>query len=399
MDTQAKPRALSKRLGNVPASVMFELADRIRTLQQRGVAITDLSLGQPEVPAPNHIGKAAQKALEKPFTSYSSAAGSQELRSLIANNLSQEAESEVTPSEIIVTSGSKHALFITLLSLLDSGDELLVHEPYFPPYAEIAGLAGAQLKTIPIQCKDKFSLNVDELLSAATPKTKVILVNYPNNPAGWTLDSDSVRRIADFCTEKEIYFVSDEIYDKIVFDSRVHTHAVQYSDRSPYVIQLGSFSKTYSMVPYRLGFVVANEGVCSELLKTQRATITMVSPYIQAAGCAALQGPQDFVAERLRKYEERRNKCVALLSKQGIHASKPEGAFYLFIKMKDNIDVSRFVLKFLEKEHVAILPGEIFGSRWRNYIRISFATPDQLLYRALEKFCESYNSVGTDGFA
>jgi aspartate/methionine/tyrosine aminotransferase len=373
---------------------MFQFADRIRVLQQQGINVTDLSLGQPEVPAPAHITKALQQALEKPITSYSSPAGSQELRSLISNKLSEESGKEVSVSQVIVTCGSKHALFITLLSLLDPGDEILVHEPYFPPYAEIAGLAGAKLTTVPVatNSENRFSLDVDEMIAAVTSKTKVILVNYPNNPAGWTLDGSKVKRLTDFCTSRGIYFVSDEIYDRIVFEGKVHTHAWEYSDQSRYLIELGSFSKTYSMVPFRLGFIIANDGVCSELLKTQRATITMVSPYIQTAGCAALKGPQDFVAQRLRKYEERSNKCVELLSKQDIRVAKPEGAFYLFIKMPDNLNVTKFALDFLEEKHIAILPGEIFGIRWRNYVRMSFATPDESLYPAIEKFSKRYGS-------
>ncbi|MDA4111986.1 MAG: aminotransferase class I/II-fold pyridoxal phosphate-dependent enzyme [Thaumarchaeota archaeon] len=392
---ESKPSgALSKRLENVPASVMFEFADRIRVLQEQGINITDLSLGQPEVPAPGHIARALQRALEKPILSYTSAAGSQELRSLIANKLSQESGREVTVSQVIVTCGSKHALFITLLSLLDPGDEIIVHEPYFPPYAEIAGLTGAKLTTVPVAVNSEtgFSLDVDEMIAAVTSKTKVILVNYPNNPAGWTLDGGKIKRLADFCMSRGIYFVSDEIYDKIVFDGKVHTHAWEYSDQSRHVIELGSFSKTYSMVPYRLGFIVAKDGVCSELLKTQRATITMVSPYIQAAGSAALKGPQDFVAQRLRKYEERRDKCVELLSKQNIRVAKPEGAFYLFVKMPDKVNVAKFALDFLEEEHIALLPGEIFGIRWRNYVRMSFATPDENLYPAIERFSKRYGN-------
>jgi aspartate aminotransferase len=395
MVTRAKPGSsgsLSRRMQNVPASVMFEMADRIRVLQERGASITDLSLGQPDVPAPDHIGRAAREALETPIVSYTSAEGSHELRSLISNKISTESGKEVADSEVIVTCGSKHALFITLLSLLDPKDEMLVHEPYFPPYAEIAGLARAKLTTVPVRVDGgrRFDLDVDELLGAVTSKTRVILVNYPNNPAGWTLDRSKVRRIVDFCTSKGIYFVSDEIYDKIVFDGKTHSHAWAHSDRSDYVIGLGSFSKTYSMVPYRLGFVVASDRICSQLLKTQRATITMVSPYIQAAGVAALKGSQDFVTQRLRKYEERRNKCVELLAKQNIRVAKPEGAFYLFVKTHEKTDVNRFVLDFLEEEHVALLPGEIFGSAWRNYVRISFATPDESLYPAVEKFSKRY---------
>ena len=156
----------------------------------------------------------------------------------------------------------------------------------------------------------------------------------------------------------------------------------------------GVFSKTYSMVPYRLGFVIAKKNVCHDFLKVQRATVTMVSPYVQKAGVAALSGPQDFVSSRLEKYEERRNRCVALLRNEGIQVQNPEGAFYLFVKMPTKIgDSFRFVLEFLEKEHVALFPGSVFGSKWAGYVRISLATEDGILYPAIESFARAYRSL------
>jgi len=377
---------------------MFEFADKVRKLQQQGINVSDLSLGQPDIPAPDHISRALIESAENPITSYTSAAGSLELRNLISEFYSKESDSDTNPSDVVVTCGSKHALFISLLSLVDQGDEILVPEPYFPPYAEIAGLIGAKLKTVPISDGPQgFSLDVEKLLSAVSSRTKVILLNYPSNPAGWTLDGSKIKKIVEFCISKQIYLLSDEIYDKIVFDNRVHVHARSFAHGSNYIVELGSFSKTYSMVPYRLGFIIANKNVCSEILKSQRATITMVSPYVQAAGCAALKGPQDFVLKRLRKYEERRNSCIEILKRLDIPVVNPEGAFYLFIKMPERTNASEFATRFLEQDNIAVLPGEIFGVAWSRYVRLSFATPDAVLYPAIEKFGETYkDSVGTD---
>ena len=148
------------------------------------------------------------------------------------------------------------------------------------------------------------------------------------------------------------------------------------------------------MVPYRLGYVVAKKGVCEDLLKAQKATVTMVSPYVQKAGIAALTGPQDFVSSRLNKYQERRDRCVSLLRKNGIRVQEPEGAFYLFIKMPEKIsDAFEFVLQFLERENIALFPGSIFGKKWESYVRISFATEDESLYYALERFRQAYSSI------
>ena len=215
--------SLSKRLESVPTSVMFEFADKIRRLQQQGMNVTDLSLGQPDVPAPDHISRALRESTEKPITSYTSAAGSLELRNLISESYSNGSGIETNPDNVVVTCGSKHALFISLLSLIDQGDEILVPEPFFPPYAEIAGLIGARLKTIRIREDERsFNLDVEKLLSAVSARTKVVLLNYPNNPAGWTLDGSKVKRIVEFCISKQICLVSDEIYDKIAFDNRTH---------------------------------------------------------------------------------------------------------------------------------------------------------------------------------
>jgi aspartate/methionine/tyrosine aminotransferase len=375
---------------------MFSLADKIRQIESTGKTIVDLSLGQPEVPAPSHISKAMQASLLEPFTSYSSSAGSENLRGLIARDLGKRSGIETSPREILVTSGSKHALFITLLSTIDSGDEVLVYEPFFPPYSEILALIDGTLKTVPIvPGAEELKPDVDLLLSSIGKKTRAVLLNYPNNPAGWTLEKDEVKRVIDHCTSRGIYVISDEIYDHIVFDGRTHCPAWTFSDHSENIVHIGSFSKTYSMVPYRLGFLAAKKKVCEGVLKAQRATITMVSPFVQSAGIAALEGPQDFVTSRLAKYEQRRNKSIELLRGHGLDCPKPSGAFYIFMPLPAGAwtDAFDFTVKFLEECGVAVLPGGIFGERWKNYIRISIATEDSKLFTGLERlcsFCESH---------
>jgi aspartate aminotransferase len=374
---------------------MLSLVEKIRQMEKAGEKIIDMSVGQPEVPAPAHISEAMRNALLTPETSYATSAGSEELRKLIAQNLEKRSGIETNLGEVIVTSGSKHALFITLLSLIDPGDEVLVFEPYFPPYAEIVGFVGGILKTVPITSKqNEMKADVNSFLAAIGTKTKVVLLNYPNNPAGWTLDRSEVKRILDYCAEKGIFVVSDEIYDHIIFDGRAHCPAWTFSGQSDSAIHIGSFSKTYSMVPYRLGYVVSKKNVLDGVLKAQRATITMVSPYTQKAGIAALSGPQDFIKSRLDKYEERRNKCIAMLGKSNLVCARPAGAFYLFFPLPANVatDALEFASRLLEKYKIAVLPGGIFGEHWKNYIRISFATEDSRLYRGIEslvEFCKS----------
>lgn len=378
---------MSERLRRVKPSVMLSLASEVSRIRESGKTVIDLSLGQPDLPAPPHISDAFRQALLNPTSSYSATEGLPELRGLIAERQSAASKVETSPSQIIVTAGSKHAIFVSLLALLDSGDEVLVPEPYFPPYEEIAALVGVNLRTVPMEWSpERVRLDIDKLLGAVTRRTKVILLNYPNNPAGWTLEEADVKKVAEFCSDKGVYLVSDEIYDRIVFDGRQHCPAWAFSKGTDCLVSIGSFSKTYSMVPYRLGYLIAKSGVAREILKVVRATITMVDPYAQKAGCAALAGPQDFVTSRLAKYQERRDRCLQILRADGFVVPPPQGAFYLFVRMNDGVDVPKLANKLLNRESVAVLPGGVFGERWGQFVRMSFATADSDLFTGVQKF-------------
>jgi aspartate aminotransferase len=385
-------RHSSARVAKVPPSVMLSLAEKIDHLRASGEKVIDLSLGQPDVPAPPHVSEAMQHSLANPVISYSSSAGSEELRSLIAQDLSRRAAAEAKPSDVIITAGSKHALFISLLSILDPGDEVVVFEPYFPPYAEILALIGGAIRSVPILDSERgLKPDIQSFLGAIGKNTKAVILNYPNNPAGWTLERSEIKEIVDYCSQRRVYILSDEIYDHIVFDGMTHFPAWMFSGDSEFIISLGSFSKTYSMVPYRLGFLVAKKKIREDILKAQRATVTMVSPYVQSAGCAALKGPQDFVRSRLKKYEERRNRCCEILCNAGLRCHKPRGAFYLFFELPDQKfrnHAFEFASHLLDRYRVAVLPGGIFGERWKDYIRLSIATEDSALYQGLNYILE-----------
>jgi aspartate aminotransferase len=371
---------------------MLDLANEVKRIKDSGRQVVDLSLGQPDVPPPSHISGAMRDALASPVFSYSDTAGVVELRSLIAKMYAKSSGAQTDSSNVVVTPGSKHALFVSFLSLLDPGDEVLCPEPYFPPYAEISALVGAKLTTVPVKwAPDSVRLDLDRFLDSATRRTKVILLNYPNNPVGWTLRREEVRRVAEFCSEKGVYLVSDEIYDRIVFDGLQHCTSWAFSQGTDRIVSIGSFSKTYSMISYRLGYFVAAKSLAREMLKAVRATVTMVNPYVQQAGCAALTGPQGFVASRLAKYQWRRDRCLRILNEKGIYAPSPAGAFYLFIEVPSRWAVSDLVKTLLHEDGVAVLPGEAFGKRWRQFVRVSLGTSDSDLFtgmRALARRCQ-----------
>ena len=384
---------IARRMDSVPAAQTLDFADKVKSLVLRGIKVTDLSLGQPEVLPPKHIADALASSLIEYSSALSSTSGLPELRRLIAERCSLESGVATDSSNIIVTSGSKHALFVSLASLIERGDEVLVPEPYFPPYGEIVALLGGRMVTFPVFATDSGTrLDVDQLLSNIGPKVRTIILNYPNNPCGWTLDRNSLAKLVDFCTEHGIYLLSDEIYDKILFDGARHCPSWTFSPSSDYIVQIMSFSKTYAMVPYRLGYLVTNPELHKKILKAHRATITTVSPYIQKAGVAALEGPQDFVHERLATYQRRRDDAMKILKENGIITSKPEGTFYLPVKMPGGTNVEKFANDLLEEKHVAVLAGSAFGKSWSGFVRLSLTADDTSLLRAIEIFARAYKS-------
>jgi aspartate aminotransferase len=382
-------RLVAQRARRIPTSVMLETADVQRHLRQAGKHIIDLSLGQPEVPPPPHVVAAAQRALQTGSVEYAPSAGLAELRVALSERLRQDDGSEVSPVDIIVTCGSKHALYLALTTTIDEGDEVLVPDPCFPPYREIVAAAGGRARPVRLLARNRYAFDLTALERRVSHRTKALVLNYPNNPCGWSPSREELRRILELATERGFLVISDEIYDKIRFDGTPHTHLAAFPDFRAVTLMIGGFSKTYSMVPYRLGFLVAPRALVPSLIKLQRCTLTTVSPFIQLAGVAALQGPQDYVEERRRVYEARRNHALRLLDELNVPCVAPRGALYAFP------DLSEFALpsmaltqRLLTKTGVAVTPGIAFGRSWNHHARLAFTATDTDFATALDAFAQ-----------
>ncbi|MEM4297519.1 MAG: aminotransferase class I/II-fold pyridoxal phosphate-dependent enzyme, partial [Nitrososphaerota archaeon] len=291
---------LPRRVVRIPSSPMLTFAEKVRELKRRGVQIIDLSLGQPEEPPPSHVAEAVAKASLETRPEYESIAGLWELREAIARRLHLDDGSEVTPDRIIITSGAKHALMLSIMSLVEDGSEVLLPTPTFPPYKEIVSLAGGSPIFYKLDPSNEWYPSLSEIEGKISGRTRLVVLNYPHNPTGWEPNEDIIRRILEVASAHDVYVLSDEPYEKIILHSKVkHYHLTYFSQFSDRCIMVNSFSKTYGMIAYRLGYLVSPPHLAEQITKLQRSSITNVSPIIQQAGLAALTGPQDYVSRRL----------------------------------------------------------------------------------------------------
>lgn len=374
------------RVGRVPPTIMIGMAETARKLASTGVKVIDLALGAPEVPPPNHILDAIKKATDDGQTGFYPLQGLHELRQAIADTLKADDGSDVSPQEVVVTCGVKQATFLTVMALIDHGDEVIVPDPCFPPYREVIAVAGGVSIPFAINGIGAVRSKVPDLEKLITRRTKMILLNYPNNPSGWVPSRDDLKGILETASRHDLVVVSDEIYEKSIFDGHRHHHLTSFADMKDRVVMTNGFSKTYSMVAYRLGYMVADKKTVEEAMKLMRCTITMVPYPIQKGGIAALRGPQDFVKERVETYRRRRDRALRRFAEIGLDCRKPDGTFYLFPNIsKLGIGSMEFCRRMLEEAQVSMSPGISFGENWDNYFRLSLGVADDKLEQVLDR--------------
>lgn len=288
----------------------------------------------------------------------------------------------VTTERIIVTIGAMGALYASQLSVLEPGDQLLVPDPGYPNYRMAAELCGAQAAPYPLAAADGYQPDLDALAAAVSPRTKAIMVSSPSNPTGTVMRRDRLERIVELAERHDLYLISDECYEKIVFDGRHVSPAAIAADlgAGDRCFTVGSFSKSYAMTGWRVGYAVCPEPIAPLLVKLQEATVACAPVLSQHAALAALTGPQDCVAAMVRAYRERRDLACRLLEQAGLCRYRPEGAFYLLVDLPGRVgDTYAYARRLLRQADVAVAPGQTFGAGGRGRVRISLAAaPDQL---------------------
>lgn len=388
-------RFVSSRVSQIPSYPLLEINSVRRQLEVKGVEIIDLAGGVPEVEAPKHVIEATRDAVG--VQAEVTPMGMLALREAIVEKLKKDDGSEVDPAEVLITPGSKASLYVSILSTINAGDEILIPSPYFHPYLQQIAIAGGKPILIPCKQGETFRLRTKDIESRVTKKTKMIILNYPNNPAGWTLTKQELKEVVEIAHKYDLLVVSDEIYDKIIFDGLDHPHITSFDDARERTIMCNSFSKTYCMIRYRLGYIVADRSLVRHMAKLVIAMITQYNPFVQEAGLAALKGPQDFVDERREIYQKRRDFSVSQLNKiRGVKCSKPHGAFYVFPNLHElGIPSMELAKRLIEEAHVATTPGICFGN-WDTFLRIALTDQDENIERAIiriEDFIEKYRNT------
>jgi len=374
-------------------SATVQVMNKARALKQQGVDIMDLGGGDPDFDTPEHIQQAAIEAMRSGFTHYVASSGIPQLRKAIARKLAQENGVEVDPDKgIIVTPGGKLALYATVMALLNEGDEVILPEPAWVTYRPVIQLAGGTTVPLNLTAENGFCITDDMLKAAITPKSKLILLNSPSNPTGKVLTRGELEIIAAAARENDLYVVTDEMYEKIIFDGRQHISIASLPGMAERTVVLNGHSKAFAMTGWRLGYLAGPPALVKEIGKIQEQTATCAPSFVQIGGVAALEGPQEPVARMTAEYERRRNFFVEMLNEiPHVSCFKPEGAFYAFPKFDLGLNSIQLADMLLEKARVAGTPGSAFGAAGEGHVRFSFATSPEVLETAAKRIREMLN--------
>ncbi|UCH37164.1 MAG: pyridoxal phosphate-dependent aminotransferase [Candidatus Bathyarchaeota archaeon] len=387
------PLSFSDRVLELKAAKTFEYSDLASKLVHEGKELISFGIGQPDFQTPKHIVDAAVTALKTGFTRYVSPPGIPELRAAIATSVSAfTGAGDVKPEETLVTAGAKHAMFFTIVSCIKPGDEVILPDPAFYSYAHVIRYAGGKPVFVPLNEDSGFTMTPADVQAKITGKTRMIIVNSPHNPTGSVLKPHDFQGILTLAKERKILIASDEVYDHFTYTNDFKS-ALNDPDWRDYVIYVNSFSKTYAMTGWRLGYVVAQAPIIRRLTLFTANTVSCTTSFVQKAGVAALCGSQKFFSKVLHEYKVRRDFIHQELNRiHGVKAEKPTGAFYIFPNVKDILQKTQtsteeLAINLMKKNGVVVLPGTAFPHEAGiGYLRMSYALPREKIEQGLVLF-------------
>ncbi|MED4014826.1 pyridoxal phosphate-dependent aminotransferase [Sutcliffiella cohnii] len=390
---------LAKRVMTLTPSTTLEITAKAKALKDAGHDVIGLGAGEPDFNTPDHILNAAKAAMDKGFTKYTPSGGLPALKNEIANKLKVDNNIEYKPSEIVVCSGAKHALYLLFQVILDEGDEVIIPTPYWVSYPEQVKLADGVPVYVEGKEENNFKITAAQLKEKITPKTRAVIINSPSNPTGMVYTEQELFEIGEVCKEHNVLIVSDEIYEKLLYDGNKHISIAQLSpELKDLTIIINGVSKSHSMTGWRIGYAAGNETIIKAMTNLASHSTSNPTSIAQYATIAAYAGPQDDVETMRAAFEERLNVIFEKLNNiPGFSCIKPQGAFYLFpnvseaAKLAGLEDVDSFVKVLLDEEKVALVPGSGFGAP--NYVRLSYATSLVQLENAVDRIAKYMNKV------
>ncbi|HUV89270.1 MAG TPA: pyridoxal phosphate-dependent aminotransferase [Anaerolineae bacterium] len=373
---------ISERIANVPPSGIRRFFDIAATMED----VISLGIGEPDFDTPEPIVQAGIEALKQGKSHYTSNSGLIELRRAIAEHLDKTYGQTYNPaSEILVTVGVSEALYLAFAATLDPGDEVIIPEPCFVAYAPEVIFAGGTPVMVPTRVETDFQVTADAVKKAITPRTKALLVGYPNNPTGAVMTRERLNEIAAVAKQHDLLVISDEIYDRLVYGTR-HVCFPSLPGMYSRTILLQGFSKAYAMTGWRVGYIAAPAELMEMMRKVHQYTIMCAATVSQVAALAALQEGEPYVQQMVAEYDRRRRLIVDGLNEIGLKCFEPRGAFYAFPSVEvTGMDENEFAEKLLHEERVAVVPGSAFGEAGRGYVRCSYATAYEKIEEALER--------------
>ncbi len=378
---------ISARAAQLSPSLTLSIDSKAKAMKAEGIDVCGFGAGEPDFDTPEHIKAAAIAALEAGFTKYTPSAGLPELRQAIAEKLEADNQISYRPSQIVVSSGAKHSCYNAILATCQPGDEVLIPSPYWVSYPDMVRLAGAEPVIVPTTERNGWKMRAADFENAMTPRTKMVILNSPGNPTGAVYTREELEGIVEVAAEEDIYILSDEIYEKLVYDDAKHVSIASLSPEAyGLTITVNGFSKAYAMTGWRLGYLAAPEAVAKAVDNIQSHSTSHPCSFAQKGAIAALKGDQQPLADMRDEFSMRRDYMFDRITKiPNITAVKPQGAFYILVNISQlGLSSQNFADRLLSKANVAVVPGAAFGDD--RTVRLSYATSIDVIKKGLDRF-------------
>ncbi|MEP6936542.1 MAG: pyridoxal phosphate-dependent aminotransferase [Chthoniobacterales bacterium] len=378
---------ISARAARLTPSLTLSIDSKAKAMKAEGLDVCGFGAGEPDFDTPDHIKQAAIQALEAGFTKYTPSAGLPELRQAIAEKLAADNQLSYKPSQIVVSNGAKHSCYNAILATCQEDDEVVIPAPYWVSYPDMVRLAGADPVIVPTTERNGWKLRAQDFENAMTPRTKMLILNTPGNPSGAVYTREELAAIVEIAAQEDIYILSDEIYEKLVYDETKHVSVASISKEAyDLTITVNGFSKAYAMTGWRLGYMAAPEAIAKAAESIQSHSTSHPVSFAQRGALAALKGDQQPLADMRDEFSMRRSYMFDRITKiPNITAVKPEGAFYILVNISQlGLSSQNFADRLLSKANVAVIPGAAFGDD--RTVRLSYATSIDVIKKGLDRF-------------
>jgi aspartate aminotransferase len=379
---------LANRATILSPSLTLSIDSKAKAMKAEGIDVCGFGAGEPDFDTPEHIKAAAMASLDAGFTKYTPSSGTPELRQAISDKFKADNGIDYKPSQIIVSCGAKHSCYNAILATCQPGDEVVIPAPYWLSYPEMVRLAGADPIFVQTREENGWKMTADEFQDAMTPRTKMVIINSPGNPTGSMYTREELSALVEVARDEEILIMSDEIYEKLVYDNAEHVPVASLPEAYGLTITINGFSKAYAMTGWRLGYLAAPEPIAKAIDAIQSHSTSNPCSFAQKGGVAALKGDQQAVSDMRDEFDMRRQyMCNRLGSVAGVSFVKPQGAFYVLVNISQlSLTSQNFADRLLSKHHVAVVPGVAFGDD--RTVRLSYATSMDVIKKGLDRFEE-----------